>query len=97
MKQLKIYLDTSVISHLEAPDRPDWMADTRRLWEDIQAGEFEVFISPVVILEVDNCREPKRSSLTRWLQEISFTLLQEVDEVQELSEKYLQAGILPQC
>jgi hypothetical protein len=31
MKKLKIYLDTSVISHLDAPDVPDKEADTKRL------------------------------------------------------------------
>jgi predicted nucleic acid-binding protein len=38
VKKLRFYLDTSVISHLDAPDVPDREADTRRLWEDIKAG-----------------------------------------------------------
>jgi hypothetical protein len=35
MKKLKLYLDTSVISHLHQPDAPDKMADTLLLWEEI--------------------------------------------------------------
>jgi hypothetical protein len=31
VKKLRIYLDTSVISHLDAPDVPDKEADTQRL------------------------------------------------------------------
>jgi hypothetical protein len=30
MKKTKIYLDTSVISHLDAPDTPEKMGDTHR-------------------------------------------------------------------
>ena len=96
MRKPKIYLDTSVISHLEAPDRPDWMADTRKLWENIQAGKLEVFISPVCVLEIDDCPEPKRTALAEWLQSVPYTLLQETDEVVELADKYLEAGILRQ-
>ena len=37
MKKLKLYLDTSVISHLDAPDTPEKMADTLALWEDLKS------------------------------------------------------------
>lgn len=33
MRKLKVYLDTSVISHLLQEDVPEKMADTRQLWE----------------------------------------------------------------
>ena len=95
MKKLRIYLDTSVISHLEALDRPDWMAESQKLWEIIQTGKFEVFISPVDVLEIDACAEPKRSVLAKWMQKIKYTLLQQTDEVLDLAEQYLKAGILP--
>ena len=94
MKRLKIYLDTSVISHLDAPDVPEKQEDTRKLWEMIQAGEYEAYISPVVIGEVMDCEEPKRSRLLRYLGEIQHTELQKTDEVSELATKYLEAGIL---
>jgi len=42
--KVKIYLDTSVISHLQATDTPEKMADTLLLWEDIKAGIYEVVI-----------------------------------------------------
>ena len=41
MKKLRLYLDTSVVSHLDASDVPDKEADTKMLWERIKAGEFE--------------------------------------------------------
>ena len=37
MRKLKVYLDTSVISHLLQEDVPEKMADTRQLWEIFKA------------------------------------------------------------
>ena len=76
MKKLKVYFDTSVISHLDAPDRLDWERDTRQLWRAIQTGEYEVYLSPVVMGELDECAEPKHSFLLNQLQSIRFTELQ---------------------
>lgn len=45
MKKLKIYLDTSVISHLKQGDAPDKTADTLKLWEDIKQGKYDVYLS----------------------------------------------------
>jgi predicted nucleic acid-binding protein len=95
MKRLKLFLDTSVISHLEAPDRTEWMADTRKLWDLVQIGEYDAFISPVVMIELGECPEPKYSVLLKWLSKIKYTELQTNDEVLELAEQYLKAGILP--
>jgi predicted nucleic acid-binding protein len=96
MKKLRIYLDTSVISHLDAPDVPEKQQDTRKLWDAIQAGEYDVFISPIVMVELDECREPKHSVLLEWLSVINYTELHTDDEVFELAAQYLKAGILPQ-
>jgi len=95
MKKLKIYLDTSVISHLDAPDTPEKQEDTRRLWVAIQAGEYEVYTSPVVVLELSNCTEPKLSFLFEQLRTIEHTELPESEEVLDLAAQYLKAGILP--
>ena len=73
---------------------PEKEADTKNLWERIKAGEFEAFISPVVVLELDACPEPKRTTLTKWLRLIAYTLLQQTDEVLNLATQYLKAGIL---
>jgi predicted nucleic acid-binding protein len=95
MKKPKIYLDTSVISHLDAPDTPDKQEDTRKLWKAIQGGEYEVFLSPAVMVELDECSEPKHSYLLDQLSEIEYTELQANDEVLELAAQYQNAGILP--
>ena len=94
MKKLKLYLDTSVVSVLDRTSRPDWTADTLELWEDIKAGLYDVFISPVVTSELLDSAEPKRTILFNYLSEIPFTELDEIDEVNILAQKYLDSGIL---
>jgi predicted nucleic acid-binding protein len=88
MKKLRIYLDTSVISHLDAPDRLDWQEDTRQLWKAIKAGRFETFISPVVVAELNDCPEPKLSYLREQLKLIDCVILEKTDEVTNLAEQY---------
>ena len=94
IKKLRLYLDTSIISHLEAPDVPDKEADTKKLWEKIKAGEFEAFISPVVVMEIDNCHEPKRSFLQKELRTTPHIVLKRSDEVANLADQYIAAKIL---
>lgn len=38
MRKLKVYLDTSVISHLMQEDVPEKMADTLHLWKLFREG-----------------------------------------------------------
>jgi len=52
MKKIKLYLDTSVISHLFADDTPDKMADTVRLWCELANRKYEIYISDMVTNEV---------------------------------------------
>ena len=94
MRKPKIYLDTSVISHLGAPDTPEKMADTLRLWEKIKKGAYEVVLSEVVFDELEDCSEPKKSYLTSALQEIRYERVESGDEVVSLAGKFIDFGIL---
>ena len=51
MRKLKVYLDTSVISHLLQEDVPEKMADTRQLWEMFKNGKYDVCLSAVTLRE----------------------------------------------
>jgi predicted nucleic acid-binding protein len=94
MKRLKLYLDSSIISHLYAPDVPEKMADTVALWELIKKGRFEVYISPAVTVELARCVQPKLSFMLSKLDEIEYTTLMETDEIGQLANQYVQAGVL---
>lgn len=67
MEKLRVYLDTSVISHLLQKDVPEKMADTRQLWEMFRAGKYDVYLSTVTLEELKGCSEPKQSQLFDYL------------------------------
>jgi len=96
MRKLKLYLDTSVISHLFSDDTPDKMADTTRLWEDCANGKYELYISDVVTNEVQQCPEPKLSLMLEKIRQVEFNILHETSEVKDLANEYIKAGVLKQ-
>ena len=86
MKKLKIYLDTSVISHLDQQDAPEKMADTLKLWEDIKLGLYDVCISDVALDEIYKCSQTKLATLEKYLAEIEYNYVIADNEVLELAE-----------
>jgi len=96
MKKLKIYLDTSVISHLDHPDAPDKMADTHRLWAAIRRGEFEAVISETAMRELGQCESEKYAKLMQYLAEIPYSLVASDAAIVEIAEKFIDFGILRQ-
>lgn len=94
MRKLKIYLDSSVISHLNAPDAPDKEADTLKLWEEIAAGKYEVYLSDVVFEELNKCDEPKKSILIDFLNNIEYENIELTEEIKDIAEKFIDNGIL---
>ena len=95
MRKLKIYLDTSVISHLDSPDVPDKQSDTLQLWEEIKAGRlYEVYLSPITLEELENCPEPKRGRLFDFLGKINFNLIEEDSETLRIARKFIENGTL---
>jgi len=94
MRKQKIYLDTSVISHLYAPDTPEKMADTLQLWGQIQSGEYDVVLSQVVFDELEKCIEPKKGYLISFLDEITYTLIEPDRDAVALAKKFIGFGVL---
>ena len=94
MRKLRLYLDTSTISHLYADDTLEKMRDTNLFWEDVISGKHDVFISPVVVDEIENCNEPKRSLMFERLEQIQFQILTRTDEVVRLADEYIAGGVL---
>ncbi len=94
MKKLKIYLDTSVISHLQADDVPEKMKDTLTLWERIKQDYFEVYVSDIVFEELDRCEEPKRSFLADKMIQINYQHVENTGNALELADKFVNFGVL---
>ena len=93
---MKIYLDTSVINHVDAPLKPEAESITRSFYRAVRERpeEYELCISPVVQLEVNNCPEPKRSKLYDLLNRIEYTALTWSPEVDVLVAAYLSENVL---
>ena len=94
MKKLKLYLDTSVISHIFADDTPDKKTDTIKLWNEISNDKYDVYISTVTIGELNKCSEPRRTQMVEKLDEIDYHILEETDEVIDLANEYLNNDVL---
>jgi len=94
MKKLKIYLDTSIISHLYAKDAPERMSDTLELWRQIKDGIYDVLISNITFEEISHCNEPKRSIMADFISQIEFSNEDETRESLELVDNYLKFGVL---
>ena len=95
MRKIKIYLDTSVINYLDATHMPQQMQDTVDLWDIFSSDErFEVTISGVVEREIKASPEEKRKVLFDEIAKIRLTFLPTTMEVVNLSERYLEFGIL---
>lgn len=94
MKKLKVYLDTSVISYLLQDDAPERMKDTLALWEQFEAGKYDVYLSQVTLDEVGKCAEPKRAMLFAMLSKINYTLLEISPEVNNIANRIVKLGIL---
>ena len=94
MKKLKIYLDTSVISHLHQLDVPDKMDDTVALWKNIKQGMYDVYISEIALSEISENSESKQDILIKYLSEIEYTQISVDDEVISYANKIIEEGIL---
>ena len=94
MRKLKLYLDTSVISHLQAPDTPEKMTETQTFWEILKTGKYDVVISDVVMEEIERCGEPKRTFMAEQLSEINPNIVWRNKEAKELAEEYVNKKVL---
>ena len=94
MRKKKIYLDTSVISHLDAEDTIDKMQTTLGLWEFLKDGYYDIYVSDLVFDEINKCNNQKRNFLLKKLDEINYTKLEINDEIVELVWEYLNDQVL---
>jgi len=96
MRRLKLYLDTSVLNFMFAEDELEKMKTTQRFFEEIQKGNFEVFISTLVIREIEEASEVTRSKLEDLVKETRPKILKLDEETEKLAELYVAHGIIPE-
>lgn len=96
MKRLKLYLETSVWNFYFAADAPEKKEVTRQFFEQVQHGEYDIFISDIVFREIIKASEEKRQLLSDLIVTYHPKELEITDEVMRLADLYLQEGVLPQ-
>ncbi|MBU0700056.1 hypothetical protein KKE26_01975 [bacterium] len=95
MKKPQLYLETSVWNFYFAIDAPEKMEITLRFFDKIKQGDYEIFISDVVIEEIGRADDDKKHLLLNIIAEYSPMRLIIKEEVAELAQKYISEGVLP--
>ena len=95
-RKLRLYLDTSIWNFYFADDVPERMRLTRVLFDQIRRGQYDAYISGVVLDEIAAAPEPRRAQLNALVKEISPEMLQLNDEATALSREYIEKGTIPE-
>lgn len=98
MEKLRIYLDTSVISHLFHDDAPEWKSVTGELFENTIAPRIhDAFVSALVLDEMARTRDQAlRTDLLDVIRRFPIAVLPEGDSrVDDSADLYVRSGIFP--
>ena len=90
---MKIYLETSVINFLFAEDAPEKKRITEEFFSVIE--EYEVFISDLVLLEIEQSKEQKKKLLLNIIKKYKMRALESSDKIENLAQIYVNEGIIP--
>ena len=93
MRKPKIYLDTSIISHLKQDDAPEKMAETHIMWEELKNGLYEIYISEIVFEELLANEKSKQSLLLEYLTKLEYNLIEIDEEVRNYAAKLIEIGV----
>jgi predicted nucleic acid-binding protein len=95
MGKTRLYIDTSVVSFLEAEDAPEKRKITEIFWNDVKRGVYHVYISNLLYTEIGRCVPVKRDAILSHVGKVPYVLLEENEHVVDLARKYVNAGIIP--
>ena len=93
MKKLKLYIETSVWNFLFADDAPEKKRDTIRFFEEIQSGDYELFVSEMVMIEIRRAPETAKNKLLAKISEFEPEELEVTPEIRRLAAKYAGGGL----
>lgn len=94
MKQLKIYLETTIFNYYLDTDREAHGA-TVKLFNEIRSRKYKAYTSIYVLEELEKHSEPKRSRMIKLIKEFNIVLIKQSDEAERLADKYIEYKIIP--
>ena len=96
MKKIKYYLDTTIFNFVFAEGDTEKKDITVKLFKDLPSISNGIYISDEVIREISRAPEPRKSQLVGQLEETNPLLLEVDIETEELVERYVKEGIIPE-
>jgi predicted nucleic acid-binding protein len=95
MKKLKLYLETSSWNFYYADDAPEKKAVTREFFDSLPNNQFDLYISEVVLEEIDKASLEKTAQLMSLIDRFDSTILVFEPTVKKLADAYLANQVLP--
>lgn len=95
MRVPKLYFDTSVFNFAIAEDVPNEKDFTLKLFNEVKNGKYEVFISQVVVREINRAPQEKAVRLRDQIKKVDPVELIIDGNVQVLAREYIDRGIIP--
>jgi predicted nucleic acid-binding protein len=95
MAKLRVYVETSVWSFAFAEDAPDYTADTLLFFERCRQGAYEVFISDMVLREVEKADDALQNKLKGLIRDVQPRLFAVSAEAQRLASAFVSEGVVP--
>jgi len=96
-RALRLYLETTVWNFLATEKEEKITGSVTKLYREIDLKRYKMYISPLVIVEIERTKEKKRYNMLRNLiKEYKPELLEDVVEVGRLANRYLSAKIIPE-
>jgi predicted nucleic acid-binding protein len=96
LKKVKYYLDTTIFNFVFAEGDAEKKDISLKLFKDLVLIAEGIYISDEVIREISRAPEPRKSQLERLLRETNPLLLEVDIEAEELAERYVKEGIIPE-
>ena len=95
MRKLSIYVETSVWSQAFAEDAPDIRKATEQFFTEARMGIYELFVSDVVMGEINRAPEDLAQRLRGLVAELAPVLLKVDEGSLLLSQEFLNSGAVP--
>jgi len=95
MRKQRIYLETTILNYFFQSDRGIMHTATVKLFEEIKSGKFEAYASTVVISELSDAPEPKRTNMLNLIGKYGIIILEADEEAGRLADLYIKEKIIP--
>lgn len=95
MPKLRVYVETSVWSHVFHDDTPDFQRATVEFLEQAKERVVVPYISTLVLDEVARADTRRREEILGELAAVRPILLRRSQQAEDLAGQYVKAGVLP--